>query len=469
MFAFTKFSLARQFLLLSLVILLTGMLVIGLWIGERIELAVTNRTAAVTALYVDSFVSPHLQPLADNDDLQVADLGALDRLLARTKLGQQIVSFKVWSPEGEILYSPNSDLVGQQYPISDDLARALAGEVNSAVSDLTEAENVYESQQWDELIETYAPIRLDSTGRVVAVSEFYQTPEALLAEIQAAKFRSWLVVGSATLVVYLLLAGMIGRASNLILAQQAELEDKVVQLNAMLAEIQTLQRRIRGAAARTTALSEQFLQRISADLHDGPAQNMSLGLLRLGALVKVCGECPETMTAGQPVSRDLETVQTALASALADVRAIAEGLQLPEVEGLSLEETAKRVVRDFERLTGGKVDLDVKKIPGETPLPVRITLYRLLQEALSNGYRHANGVAQRVSLSEQDGELWVDVQDGGLGIDQDAPPENGSLGLTGMRERVELLGGEFEVESAPQQGTSIRARMPLTLPEAEHA
>ena len=88
MFAFTKFSLARQFLLLSLVILLTGMLVIGLWIGERIELAVTNRTAAVTALYVDSFVSPHLQPLANNDNLQVADLGALDRLLTRTKLGQ---------------------------------------------------------------------------------------------------------------------------------------------------------------------------------------------------------------------------------------------------------------------------------------------------------------------------------------------------------------------------------------------
>jgi signal transduction histidine kinase len=310
---------------------------------------------------------------------------------------------------------------------------------------------------------------LDNSGEVVAVSEFYQTPDALMAEIQAAQRRSWLVVGTATLAMYLLLAGMVGRASNLILAQQAELENKVVQLNAMLAEIRTLQRRTRGAAARTTALSERFLHRISADLHDGPAQNMSLALLRLGALAKICRECPEAVTAGQPVVRDLETVQNALASALADVRAIAEGLQLPEVEGLSLEETARRVVRDYERLTGGKVDLNAKALPAESPLPVKITLYRLLQEALSNGYRHANGVAQTVNLFERGSDLWVEVKDGGRGFGQEAPQEIGSLGLTGMRERVELLGGEFEVDSAPEHGTIIRARLPLTIPEQEYA
>ncbi|MHC4234185.1 MAG: sensor histidine kinase [Planctomycetota bacterium] len=468
MFAFTKLSLARQFLLLSLIILLTGMVVIGSWVHERIELAVTNRTAAVTALYVDSFVSPHLQSLGEGDSLLPSDLETLDDLLAGTALGQQIVSFKIWSPEGEILYSPNSDLVGKRFSINGDLAQALGGEVNSEVSDLTEAENSYESQQWDALIETYAPIRLNNSGEVIAVSEFYQMPDALMAEIKAAQFRSWLVVGSATLTMYLLLAGMVGRASNLILTQQTELEHRVVQLNSALSEVRTLQSRIRGAAARTTALSERFLQRVSADLHDGPAQNMSLALLRLGALAKICNECPEAVIDGQPVARDLETIQKALSSALADVRAIAEGLQLPEVEGLSLEDTVRRVVRDYERLTGGEVNLSTTALPVETPLPVRIALYRILQEALSNGYRHANGVAQTVSVLGRGEDLWVEVKDGGGGFDQEKPQEVGSRGLTGMRERVELLGGEFGVESMPGHGTILRARLPLTTPEEDH-
>ncbi|MEK7788241.1 MAG: sensor histidine kinase, partial [Chloroflexota bacterium] len=64
MLTFTRLSLARQFLLLSFLILLSGMLIIGVWVGQQIEIGVVNRTAAVTALYVDSFIAPHLQELA---------------------------------------------------------------------------------------------------------------------------------------------------------------------------------------------------------------------------------------------------------------------------------------------------------------------------------------------------------------------------------------------------------------------
>ena len=100
---------ARQYMLVSLIVMLAGMIVIGFWISQQIETAVTNRTAAVTALYVDSYISPHLQSLKQNDVLDAADIWALERLLTDTSLGQQIVSFKIWSPEGVILYSPNPD------------------------------------------------------------------------------------------------------------------------------------------------------------------------------------------------------------------------------------------------------------------------------------------------------------------------------------------------------------------------
>ena len=110
MLAFTKFPLARQFLVISLLILVSGMLVIGTWVSRQIEQGVLNRTAAITALYVDSFVSPHLQSLQEGDRLTVDELGELDALLSETALGQQIVSFKIWSETGEILYNPVADL-----------------------------------------------------------------------------------------------------------------------------------------------------------------------------------------------------------------------------------------------------------------------------------------------------------------------------------------------------------------------
>jgi signal transduction histidine kinase len=91
----------------------------------------------------------------------------------------------------------------------------------------------------------------------------------------------------------------------------------------------------------------------------------------------------------------------------------------------------------------------------------------LLQESLANGFRHASGVSQRVEIIGRDGQLVVEVADAGKGFDPQAVSADGHLGLAGMRERVEILGGTFDVESAPGAGTVIRARLPLAVPEVE--
>lgn len=468
MFSFTKFTLARQFLLVSLLILLSGMVIIGLWVGQQIEIGVMNRTAAITSLYVDSFVSPHLQNLSRTGQLDSDEVAALSRLLAETSLGQRIVAFKIWAPDGHILYSPNSHLIGRQFTVSRNLAQAFAGEVNSEMSDLNEPENEYERQLWDTLIETYAPTWADGDGKIIAVSEFYQTPDDLQAEIGAAQLRSWLVVGVATLVMYLLLAGIVGRASNMILTQQAHLQDTVSQLRMLLAQNEQLHDRVRRAAARTTTLNERFLRRISADLHDGPGQDLSLALLRIEALVESCGHCPVPVAAGRAVADDFRTVQTALESALAELRAISAGLRLPQIGSLSPTETVQRAIRDYQRKTQCQVTLTLADLPADAPLPVKITLYRLLQEALANGYRHAGGAGQIVRIEKEGGEeLRLEVADAGQGFDPETIPANGRLGMAGMRERVEILGGRFEVESLPGQGTTVRAYLPLTVPEVE--
>jgi hypothetical protein len=137
-------SLAGRFLLASLAILLVGMLGIGAWIGREIEHGVVSRTAGITGLYVDSIVTPILQSLASQPRLSHIEVAALDRLLVDTPLGERIAAFKVWSPDGEILYSSDRSLIGRRFQVGAGLAGALNGDVVAGLTDLSEPENEYE-------------------------------------------------------------------------------------------------------------------------------------------------------------------------------------------------------------------------------------------------------------------------------------------------------------------------------------
>jgi signal transduction histidine kinase len=460
-FAFTKFSLARQFLVISLVILVTGMLVIGAWVSQQIEQSVLNRTAAITALYVDSFVSPHLQSLQDGDRLSPNELADLGRLLAETSLGQQIVSFKIWSSEGQVLYNPAPDQIDRQYGIGDALAEAFSGNVNASLSDLEDPENEYERQYWDRLIETYAPVRATGSDEIIAVSEFYQLPDDLAAEIQTAQMGSWLVVGVATLAMYLLLASLVSRASKTILSQQEALEEQLAQVRDLLTKNRRLHNRVRRAAGRTTTLNERFLRRISADLHDGPGQDLALALMRIEPMAEFCANCAVNVPDLETQLDNLQIINNAVTSALKELRIISVGLRLPELTHLSPEEVAQRAVRDYQRKTGQTVALKVDGMPAEISVQVKITLYRVLQESLMNGFAHAGGANQSVYVRQVNGSLVAEVSDNGKGFDLQMAGQDGHLGLAGMRERVELLGGTFILETAPGQGARVCVTIPL--------
>jgi hypothetical protein len=305
-------------------------------------------------------------------------------------------------------------------------------------------------------------------GEIVAVIEFYQSLDELKGEIQAAQQRSWGIVGLSTIVIYLLLAGLVSRASNTILSQQSELQEKVAQLTGLLAVNRQLHSRVSRAAARATAFNERFLRRIEADMHDGPAQDLSLALLSIEGVANVCSACMGGVVEGHTIKDDFSTIQSALQSALLDMRAILAGLRLPEIEHLSISETAERAIRDYKHKSGATVRLTLGTIPAKVPLSVKITLYRILQESLANGFRHAHGASQRASITVIDDQLVAEISDDGSGFNSEAVLTEGRLGLAGMRERAEILGGTLEVESAPGQGTTIRARLPLTEPEVDY-
>ena len=284
----------------------------------------------------------------------------------------------------------------------------------------------------------------------------------LRGDVAAAQRESWLVVGGATLLIYLLLATFVQRLSDTVRRQQRELADQVTRLTEVVRQNQELHERVRGAAARTAALNERFLRRFSAELHDGPAQEISLALLRLDHVAALTGssECNESVKT--EIERELDVIQTSLRRSLNDVRATSSGLLLPHLGALTVAETLDHVVRAHQRRTGLAVELSLRDLPAQAPLATKIALYRIVQEALTNAWRHADGAAPTVAVTGADDKLLVEVADPGPGFDPSVA--NGSethLGLVSMRERAESLGGQFRIESARGRGTRAIATLPL--------
>jgi len=449
-------TLAQQFMLASLIILIIAMVGIGLWIGNEIKTGVIHRTGATTALYVDSFVAPLLQEMGSADSPSPQHIEQLSKLLQDTPLGKQIVAFKVWDPSGRVLYSTDQETVGQTFPVQDGLALALQGQVSSEISQLEEVENAPERNIRPELLETYSPVWLSGTNRVIAVAEFYQTLDALNEEAAVAQRRSWLVVGGATLFIYLLLAGFVQRASDTIESQRSTLNSQISRLTDLLSQNKELHDRVRRAAASVTTLNERFLRRTGSELHDGPSQDLGLVLLKLDALIDRCEQARNT-----PESIDeLKAMQLSLQNAQKEIRAISTGLSLPQLAELSIRETVIRAVRAHERRTGSRVKLEAAALPEQAALPVKITIYRLLQEALNNTYRHAGATSPEIHVSMDGDILALEVSDQGPGFEMKSLSAlNGHLGLIGMRERVESLGGHFSVESEIGKGTRVMARL----------
>lgn len=461
-----RLSFLQQFMLAIAVVLVIGMVTIGVWTGRQIENSTINRTAAITAVYVESIVAAQLHDWPSVGIVGSETQAVLDRLFVKGPLRRKVVRFKLWGPDGSILYSSDHVQMGRRFAVGERLAAAFAGTVQTRISDLDDADNQFERERWPRLLEVYVPVRGGAQGKIIAVAEFYHSTENLDRDIRTSQQRSWLLVAIATAAIYLLLFGLVRRANSTILDQQRDLRRQLHELGAALEENERMRQRLREAGASTTTLNEQLLLRVAADLHDGPAQMIAFALMRFDELAEACHRCASPRV---DAVQHLRTIHGALDTSLRDVRNIASGLVIPGIAKLSLADTARRAVRDFEHMSGQTVQAEVDQALDKAPLAIKITVYRLLQESLANSLRHAPGSALQVRVQQTEGQVLVEIVDRGPGFDPQAAALSGRLGLAFMRERVRLLGGIFEIHSTPGYGTRIRARLPLSTEEMIHA
>jgi signal transduction histidine kinase len=442
-----KLSLALQFLIAGGISLLVVMLVVGLWVTSQIRQGVMRNSAATTALYVDSVIAPLLPDMRKSRELSDTIKRALDETLDQGALGKRLASFKLWRRDGTILYAKDATLIGKVFEPNANLVAAFGGNVVAEYNDLgDDAESREEKAAGVPLFEIYNPVREPWSGEVVAVSEFYEIADDFQAALNAALWQSWLVVAGATAAGLALLSGIVFRGSRTIQTQRAALEAKVAELQTLLSQNSSLRQRVQRASRRATAINERYLRRIGADLHDGPAQLVALAALRMDSPVLLdpgaSTEQRETEIAG---------IHKTLGEAMREIRGICNGLVLPQIETAAVPDILRLAVTEHERRTTTSVSLTLPDRLPELGTSEKISIYRFVQEGLNNAYRHGKGRDQAVKAAIKGGKLLVEVVDGGPGFN---PARSEGLGLAGLRERIESIGGQFETLSGPQ-GTRL--------------
>lgn len=439
-----------QFVLAAALILGVSMTFVGSLVSQQIRLAAAQSAGEGAAIYMEAYLDEYVQELANARSLKPESVQAIDALVSQTSLNSHIVSVKIWLPDGSNVYSSKRPVF--YYHPAGPIAAAMRGELVTRLSPLDHDEHAYERSFNQPLYETYVPLREFGSGRIIAIGEFYEMEH----EIASIHLQVWAIIAAATLAMLVLLFLIVRRGDRIIDRQQAILRQQMCEREALHQQNTALQQRVNTASHEFATINELTHRRLGADLHDGPAQLLTLILLRLDELAAL-----STSTTREP----LETIRNAAQESLREIRGISRGLALPEINELNLDELLKLVVQRHEQRSETKVQLDLGELPEALSLSYKICVYRLVQEALNNAFHHAGGQGQRVSAECRQGVLEVQVADTGAGIDKGLQAATGShrsrLGLVGMRYRVESLGGTFELESAPGQGTRVTARFDL--------
>ncbi len=221
------------------------------------------------------------------------------------------------------------------------------------------------------------------------------------------------------------------------------------------AELRRSKEELHELAAAANQLREHEQRRIARELHDELAQALT-GIKMDVAWIK------NKLPAGQsPITEKLKSLEDLLDNTVAATRRISSDLRPMMLDDLGLVPATEWLVQNFTQRTGIRCELAIASAKLDLQDPEATTVYRILQESLTNVAKHAKASSVEVTLAQSDGEISISVRDNGVGFSLESPRKQNSYGLIGMRERAYMLGGEVQIESAPGQGTYIEVRLPL--------
>lgn len=248
-----------------------------------------------------------------------------------------------------------------------------------------------------------------------------------------------------------------GVAMLMALASQAAVAIQNAQL---FAELEAQREALRQVSLRLVNAQEEERRRISRELHDELGQALTALKINLDVARRaLTAEVPSKLR------RSIHEASSLAVQTLETARSLSLELRPAMLDDLGLVSALRWEIDHYEQRTGQKVYFEADMADTDLQPELEITIYRIITEALTNVARHAHASHIWVYLRVENFQVLANVEDDGVGFDAtgwfNSPGEHKSLGLAGMRERAELLGGRLEVISRPGHGTQVQVQLPI--------
>ena len=200
---------------------------------------------------------------------------------------------------------------------------------------------------------------------------------------------------------------------------------------------------------------EQERSRIARELHDDIGQRLTLLAFELDQLHQDLSDLPE-------VHSRIGELQEQASEIATDIQTLSHDLHSAKLEYLGPIGAMRSLCQELGEQTKVKIEFKTQDLPSPLPPDTSLCLFRVLQEALRNAIKHSRAQHVEVELWRTPDEIHLAVSDRGVGFDSKAAKESPGLGLVSMEERLKLLKGSISIESQPNRGTTIHARLPLS-------
>ncbi|MES1224142.1 MAG: histidine kinase, partial [Bacteroidota bacterium] len=220
------------------------------------------------------------------------------------------------------------------------------------------------------------------------------------------------------------------------------------------------QKELQELSAHLENIREEERTNISREIHDELGQKLTVLKMDISWLDKKI----ET-TANDPIKQKMKELRTMLDETVGTVRRIASDLRPSLLDDLGLIATIEWQLKEFEKRSGLITSFNVREIEMDLLLPdnAKTGLFRIFQESLTNVAKHSNATEVVVSLEQANGKITLSIEDNGKGFDKKKTVGKRTLGILGMKERAEMMGGRYEIKSNPGKGTIVLVEIPTQI------
>ena len=218
------------------------------------------------------------------------------------------------------------------------------------------------------------------------------------------------------------------------------------------------QEALENVSGQLIAAQEKERSRLARELPDDICQRLAMISLKIEKVSKGWGRAKSS------IPDQLEQIWQQCSTLTGDVQTLSHELHPSILDNLGLVTAVRSYCREVSEQKGVLVEFSGGNIPSSLPREVSLSLFRVVQEALRNGVKYSGQKHFEVRLQEISGQLELEVSDRGVGFDAMKTKKGGGLGLVSMAERINQVNGSFSIDSQPNVGTRIRARVPIAAP-----